>query len=79
MDALTLHTAKTTYPIKPRSPRHRATLVREAAQRHGWAYATMRTGPGVRVVVESSCPSAAVGATHMDLDCWTAAEKEVQS
>lgn len=75
MVTITLHTAKTTYPIRPRSPRHRASLVREAAQRDGWAYATERTAPGVRIVVETVNESTTrVGQLHMDLDFWTEAE-----
>lgn len=76
MKPLTIHTAKTTFAARPRSPYHRAKLVREASQRDGWAYATQISGPGVRVVVESAC-FVPVGDTHMDLDIWGEAESRL--
>lgn len=77
MNAITIHTAKTTMAVRPRSPRHRATLVREAAARDGWAYATCVSGPGVRVVLDSSIESVPSGSTHMALDVW--AEDEAKA
>jgi hypothetical protein len=64
-----IHGAKSTVVVKPRSPRHRATLVRETAAREGWAYATVLSGPDVRVVTDS-LGGPAVGSTHMALDAY---------
>jgi hypothetical protein len=67
--AVCIHTPKRTFVARPRSPRNRAALVREAAQLDGWAYATVRSAPGVRTVIES-INGPALGSTHMDLDVY---------
>lgn len=74
MDPITLHTAKRTVAIRPRSPKHRATLVREAAERDGWAYATSRRYTA-RIVVEAFGPcNMRIGQAHLDLDLYSEAE-----
>ena len=74
MARICIHGSKSTRVVEPRSPRHRATLVRETAAREGWAYATHRSAPGVRVVtdVAGTC-SFRAGDTHLDLDVYEAA------
>lgn len=68
-----IHGSKSLRVVIPRSPRHLTRLVRETAAREGWAYATVLSGPGVRVVTDSA-GGMPVGTTHMALDCY-----EVQS
>lgn len=64
-----IHGAKSTRVVQSQSPRARARLVRETAAREGWAYATVLSGPTVRVVTDSvGGPS--VGSLHMALDCF---------
>jgi hypothetical protein len=65
-----IHGAQSTRVVTPRSPHHRAQLVRETAQREGWAYATVLSGPGVRVVTESSVGAVEVGSLHAALDVY---------
>lgn len=64
-----IHGARSTRVVRPRSPRHRATLVRETAAREGWAYATVLVGPGERKVTDS-IGGPPVGAPHLALDCY---------
>lgn len=65
-----IHGAKSTRVVKPRSPRDRARIVRETAEREGWAYATALSGPGVRVVTDAVGVAFKVGDTHMALDAY---------
>lgn len=64
-----IHGARSTRCVRPRSPRHRATLVRETATREGWAYATARHASGKRVVTDS-IGGPPVGSEHLDLDVY---------
>lgn len=79
MTACMLHGPKTLRAIVPRSPKHRAELVRETAAREGWAYVTIGTAPGVRVVVDQINTGYSVGSTHMDLDIYRSEERAAQA
>lgn len=67
--SICIHGARSTRVVVPRSPRHRANLVRETANCEGWAYATVLSGPGVRTVTDS-VGGPPIGSTHMALDCY---------
>ncbi len=71
-----IHGAASTRVVVPRSPKHRATLVRETAEREGWAYATVLSGLGVRIVTDSVKAPIAVGSMHMALDVYEQVETE---
>lgn len=65
-----VHGARSTRVVGFRSVRQRAAWTRQTAVREGWAYATERSGPGVRVVTDAENADVTVGATHLDLDVY---------